>query len=354
MSRPLTGGVAIVTGASSGIGRATAIALAEAGAAVALAARRGDRLDELVARIQQSGGGALAVPTDVADRAAVFALVERAAAEFGPADILVNNAGIMPTSPLSQLHLDDWLRMVDVNVKGVLHCVAAALPAMLERRRGHIVNVGSLAGRRPFPGGTVYGATKFAVRCLSAGIQLELSARHGIRVTDVQPGVVATELMDHIPDPETRQGFAEGWRDKQPMGPEDVAAAILYAVSAPAHVNVNEILMRPARSGDIAAGMPDTAVAGSGGDALQQQEGEREHELVLDVAQDLVARLDDHVVRAHARDGVVPAHARRVLERVGLDALQVPPAAHIAEERNGQKRKRNERVDVRLPIYSRS
>ena len=245
MSESLRGSVAIVTGASSGIGRATALALAEAGAAVAVAARRRDRLDEVAGRIRGDGGRALAVATDVADRAAVFALVERAAAELGPVDILVNNAGIMPTSPLREIHLDDWLRMVDVNVKGVLHGVAAVLPAMIERRRGHIVNVGSLAGRRPFPGGTVYAATKFAVRCLSAGIQLELSARHGIRVTDVQPGVVATELMDHIPDPETRRGFEERWRDQEPMAPEDVAAAILYAVTAPAHVNVNEILMRP-------------------------------------------------------------------------------------------------------------
>lgn len=245
VSASLAGSVAIVTGASSGIGRAAAVALAGAGAAVAVAARRDDRLDEVVAGIRRDGGRALAVATDVADREAVFALVGRAAAEFGPADILVNNAGIMPTSPIREIHLDDWLRMVDVNVKGVLHCIAAALPAMLERRRGHIVNVGSLAGRRPFPGGTVYAATKFAVRCISAGMQLELSAAHGIRITDIQPGVVATELVEHIPDPETREGFIERWRDKKPMDAEDVAAAILYAVTAPAHVNINEILMRP-------------------------------------------------------------------------------------------------------------
>lgn len=245
MSPSFAGNVAIVTGASSGIGRATAVALAGAGAAVAVAARRGDRLDEVVAGIRRDGGRALAVATDVADREAVFALVERAAAEFGPADILVNNAGIMPTSPLPDLHLDDWLRMVDVNVKGVLHCIAAALPAMLERRSGHIVNVGSIAGRRPFPGGTIYSATKFAVRCISAGMQLELSAAHGIRVTDIQPGVVATELVDNIPDPETRRGFIQRWEDKEPLESGDVAAAILYAVTAPAHVNVNEILIRP-------------------------------------------------------------------------------------------------------------
>ncbi len=245
MSGSLAGKVAVVTGASSGIGRAVAAALAGEGAAVAVAARRGARLEELADRILRDGGRALAATVDVTDRDAVFALMERAAAELGPIDVLVNNAGVMPISPLAEFHLDHWLRMVDVNVKGVLHCIAAALPGMLERRRGHVVNVGSLAGRRPFPGGTVYAATKFAVRCLSAGMQLELSARHGVRITDVQPGVVATELMDRIPDPEIRDGFARSWRDRKPMDPEDVAAAILYALAAPEHVNVNEILMRP-------------------------------------------------------------------------------------------------------------
>lgn len=245
MSESLKGSVAIVTGASSGIGRATAVALAEAGAAVALAARRADRLDEIVARIEAGGGSALAVATDVTDRAAVFALIERTASELGPVDILVNNAGVMPISPLQDVRVDDWLQMVEVNLNGVLYCIAAALPSMIERRRGHIVNVGSIAGRRPFAGGTIYSATKFAVRCISAGLQLELSASHGIRVTDIEPGVVATELMDHIPDQETRQGFVERWQDKNPLAPEDVAAAIIYAVTAPGHVNVNEILMRP-------------------------------------------------------------------------------------------------------------
>ncbi len=245
MSKSLQGHVAIVTGASSGIGQATAIALAEAGAAVALAARRAGRLDEVVGRIHDGRGRALAVATDVTDRDAVFALVERTSAAFGPVDILVNNAGVMPISPLREVELDDWLRMVDVNVKGVLHCIAATLPVMVEHRRGHVVNVGSLAGRRPFPGGTVYAATKFAVRCISAGMQLELSAAHGIRVTDIQPGVVATELMDHITDPATKTGFAQRWADKAPLASEDVAAAILYALTAPRHVNVNEILIRP-------------------------------------------------------------------------------------------------------------
>ncbi|UCC26721.1 MAG: SDR family oxidoreductase, partial [Gemmatimonadales bacterium] len=173
------------------------------------------------------------------------ALAALALEEAGRIDILVNNAGVMPLSPLAQLRSEDWARMVDVNVKGVLHGLAAVLPTMLERRRGHIVNVGSLAGRRPFPGGTVYSATKFAVRALTWGIQLELSASHGIRVTDIQPGVVETELMDHIPDPELRRSFEDGWASRRKLQASDVAGAVLFAVTAPEHVNVNEVLIRP-------------------------------------------------------------------------------------------------------------
>ena len=141
--------------------------------------------------------------------------------------------------------MDDWVRMVDVNVKGVLHGIAAVLPPMLQAGGGHIVNVGSLAGRRPFPGGAVYSATKFAVRSLTWGMQLELSAARGIRVTDVQPGVVDTELTDHIPDPALREGFQSGWSGRRKLRPGDVAAAVLFALTAPEHVNVNEILVRP-------------------------------------------------------------------------------------------------------------
>jgi NADP-dependent 3-hydroxy acid dehydrogenase YdfG len=157
----------------------------------------------------------------------------------------VNNAGVMPLSPIADGRVDDWERMIDVNVKGVLYGIAAVLPGMRRRGDGHIVNVGSVAGRRPFPGGTVYAATKFAVRALSAGIQLELSAEEGIRITDVQPGVVDTELMDHIPS-ETIQGrFAETWQQRRALWPGDVAQAVLFAVTAPSRVNVNEILIRP-------------------------------------------------------------------------------------------------------------
>ena len=212
---------------------------------MAIAARRKDRLEALRRQIDDGGGRALGFATDVTDRTAVESLVAETVAAFGTVDVLVNNAGVMPISPLADVLVDDWVRMVNVNVIGVLHGIGAVLPVMLDRGSGHIVNVGSLAGRRPFPGGTVYSATKFAVRSLSAGIQRELSASRGIRVTDIEPGVVDTELMDHITDSKVRDGFAQQWSGKTPLAAADVAAAILYAVEAPEHVNVNEILLRP-------------------------------------------------------------------------------------------------------------
>ncbi len=245
MANDLRGRVAVVTGASSGIGAATARALAESGAAVALLARRRERLEELRRDIVASGGRAEAFTVDVTRREEVEDAVRDSVEAFGGVDILVNNAGIMPLSSLEALRVEEWEAMVDVNLKGVLFGVAAVLPFMLERGRGHIVNVGSVAGRRPFKTGAVYSATKFAVRALSAGIHLELSAQRGIRVTDIQPGVVDTELAGHIPDPEARETFHARWEGKRMLTPGDVAHAILYAVSAPDRVNVNEILVRP-------------------------------------------------------------------------------------------------------------
>lgn len=235
----------VVTGASSGIGAATARALAAEGAAVGLLARRGERIRDLANAIRSAGGAALDVVTDVTDRTAVDRAIGAVADAFGGIDVLVNNAGVMLLSPLEDGRVDDWDRMIEVNVKGLLYGVAAALPRMLRQGGGHIVNVGSVAGRRPLPSGTVYAATKFAVRAISAGIHRELSAQAGIRVTDIEPGVVATELMDHIPDAEVREGFSQRWADRRPLRPEDIAETILFAVAAPDHVNVNEILVRP-------------------------------------------------------------------------------------------------------------
>ena len=238
-------GVALITGASSGIGWATGETLASRGWRVGLLARRRERLDELGATIAEHGGDALALPCDVTDAGAVAAAAEALRDLYGPIDALINNAGVMPLSPIAAGRVEEWDRMVDVNVKGVLYGIAAVLPQMLEARSGHVVNVGSVAGRRPFPGGTVYSATKFAVRSISAGMQLELSSSSGIRVTDIQPGVVRTELMDHIADPGAREAFAERWGDRRPLEASDVAEAILYVLEAPEHVNVNELLLRP-------------------------------------------------------------------------------------------------------------
>ena len=235
--------VAIVTGASAGIGRATALALAAAGATVVPTARRMDRLRDLADQIDAAGGRALPVACDVTVLAEVEAVATAATDAFGRVDILVNNAGVMRIAPLEECRTADWLRMVAVNVHGVLHFLGAVLPGMIERGSGHIVNIGSLAGRRPFPGGTVYSATKFAVRSLTWGMHLELGAAHGIRVTDIQPGLVETELLDD--DAETKQAWEAAWTGRRTLHPEDVARAVVFAVTTPEHVSVNELLLRP-------------------------------------------------------------------------------------------------------------
>jgi len=240
----LKGKVAAVTGASSGIGRATALALARAGARVLAGARRTDRLEALASEIGAAGGEALARPLDVTDRASCGAFVEAAASEWGPVEILVNNAGLMPLSFVKRLKVDEWERMVDVNIKGVLYMTAAALPAMTAARSGHIVNVSSVAGRLVFPAGSVYCGTKHFVTAFSEGLRQELSARSGIRVTCIEPGVVATELTGTITD-ESLASFVEGAKKMEALKSEDIAASILYALGAPPHVNVNEVLIRP-------------------------------------------------------------------------------------------------------------
>ncbi len=237
--------IAIVTGASSGIGEAAARALATGGVRVVLAARRAGRLEALRSEIEDSGGTALVVATDVTDRGAVEALAARTLEAFGRIDILINNAGVMLLSPIRALEVDEWDRMIEVNVRGALYCIAAVLPSMLEQGSGHIVNVSSVAGRRPMPSGTIYSATKFALRAISQGMHLELSSSDKIRVTDIEPGVVDTELADHITDEETARRFKENWKSKEALDADDIAGAILYAIAAPARVNVNEILVRP-------------------------------------------------------------------------------------------------------------
>lgn len=235
---------AIITGASSGIGRATALQLAGAGFAVALAARRADRLESLEKEIAKKGGRAIVVPTDVTDRAAVGRLADKTREAFGSIDVVVANAGLMPLSRMSALHEDEWRRMVDVNLNGVLHTVAATLPAMLKQRRGHLVVVSSVAGRTVFAGGAVYCATKFAVRALAEGLRQELSPKTGIRVTTIEPGAVDTELPDTITDDKVREAM-KPLEEMEKLTDHDIADAIVWAVTRPQRVNVNEVLIRP-------------------------------------------------------------------------------------------------------------
>jgi NADP-dependent 3-hydroxy acid dehydrogenase YdfG len=244
--KQLTDKVAIITGASSGIGEAAAVALAHHGARVALAARRIERLETLKQRIESEGGEAIAVKVDVTRRTEVENLVEKTLQAFGRIDILINNAGIMPLTFMKNLHVDEWERTIDVNVKGVLYGIAAVLPTMMEQKSGHIVNISSVAGRKVLPGGAVYSASKFAVGALSEGLRQELSPSTGIRVTIIEPGAVATELTQHITDEEVKESFSS-YLTFERLTAEDIADAIVYAVTQPPNVSVNEVLIRPTR-----------------------------------------------------------------------------------------------------------
>jgi len=236
--------VAIITGASSGIGYATALALSKAGAKVAIGARRVDRLEELAKKISADGGEVFYQKLDVTQRSECENFAKAVLDKWGSIDILVNNAGLMPLSLFKSLKVDEWDRMIDVNVKGVLYSTASVILHMKEKKSGHIVNLSSVAGRTVFPTGTVYCATKHAIAAFSEGLRQEFSARSNIRVTSIEPGVVSTELTDTITD-ESLQGFIENAKKMEALRAEDIANAILYAVESPSHVNVNEVLIRP-------------------------------------------------------------------------------------------------------------
>lgn len=236
--------VAIITGASSGIGYATALALSKAGAKVAIGARRVDRLEELAKKISADGGEVFYQKLDVTQRSECENFAKAVLEKWGSIDILVNNAGLMPLSLFKSLKVDEWDRMIDVNIKGVLYCTGSVILHMKEKKSGHIVNLSSVAGRTVFPTGTVYCATKHAIAAFSEGLRQEFSARSNIRVTSIEPGVVATELTDTITD-ESLQGFIENAKKMEALHSEDIANAILYAVESPSHVNVNEVLIRP-------------------------------------------------------------------------------------------------------------
>jgi NADP-dependent 3-hydroxy acid dehydrogenase YdfG len=233
--------IALVTGASSGIGEAVAHRLAAEGHHVVAAARRTDRLAALAARTADLPGTVEPAPLDVTDRAAVAALVDRIVAGHGRLDVLINNAGVMPLSRLDALLTDEWDRMIDVNVRGLLHGIAAALPHMLRRERGHVVTVASIGAHQVSPTAAVYCATKYAAWAVTEGLRLE--APPGIRVTTVSPGVVETELASTITDPLAREVMRTYRAHAIP--PEAVADAVAYAVGQPEGVDVNEIVVRP-------------------------------------------------------------------------------------------------------------
>jgi NADP-dependent 3-hydroxy acid dehydrogenase YdfG len=236
--------VALVTGASSGIGEATALALARDGAHVAAVARRADRLEAVVERIRAAGGSATAITADVTVEAQVCTLVERAATIRGRIDILVNNAGTAVYGLVDGGNTEDWRRMVDVNVMALLYMTHEVLPLMKRRRDGHIVNISSVAGRIARVGSAVYNLTKWGVTGFSEALRQEVLAEN-IRVTVIEPGFVTTEIWEQTSDPGWRERLTSMIAATTPLSPADVAAAIRYAVTQPPHVNVNEILMRP-------------------------------------------------------------------------------------------------------------
>nr|WP_294509650.1 SDR family oxidoreductase [uncultured Rhodopila sp.] len=240
MTQPIEGKVVVITGASSGLGEATARHLAAHGAKLTLGARRLDRLQALA---EELGAGTTVIKTDVTDRAQVRNLVDSAVAAHGRIDVILNNAGLMPHSLLERGKVEDWDRMIDVNLKGVLYGIAAALPHMTRQKSGHIINVSSVAGHKVRPGSAVYAATKAAVLMLSEGLRQEVKP-YGIRTTVISPGAVESELADSITDPEVARGTRQFY-EQYAIPAESFARVVAFAISQPAEVDINEILFRP-------------------------------------------------------------------------------------------------------------
>ena len=238
-----TGGkVVVITGASSGIGEATALLLAVRGAKVVLGARGLDRLEALADRIARAGGGTVYARTDVKRREDLSNLVTLACERYGKLDVLVNNAGIMPVSPLDDLRIEDWEEMIDINIKGVLYGIAAALPVFRKQGFGHFVNTASTAGLITKPNQSVYSGTKFAVRAISEGLRQEAGDK--LRVTIISPGFVHTNFAEAVTNPEVKTQLEQS-RDKFAMPPEAIARAVAFAIEQPADVDVGEIIVRP-------------------------------------------------------------------------------------------------------------
>ncbi|MEH2469639.1 NADP-dependent 3-hydroxy acid dehydrogenase YdfG [Nitrobacteraceae bacterium AZCC 2161] len=239
--RSPTSKVVLITGASSGIGEATALHLAAKGHQVVLGARRSDRIAAIVQEIQWLGGDVLHRELDVTDLDSVKAFAAAAHARYGRIDVLVNNAGVMPLSPIEDLRVDEWNRMIDVNLRGVLHGIAAVLPIMREQGAGHIINVASTSAHRVDPTAAIYCATKYAVRALSEGLRQESKY---LRVTVISPGLTRTELFDGVSDPQIRAGV-RAMLDQASIPPSAIAEAISYAIGQPDNVDVNELIVRP-------------------------------------------------------------------------------------------------------------
>jgi NADP-dependent 3-hydroxy acid dehydrogenase YdfG len=243
MSENIAGKVVVITGASSGLGEATARHLAREGAKLVLGARRLNRLQALARELSLNEDAA--VRTDVVDRTQVRALVDQAIRTHGRLDVMLNNAGLMPQAPLERLQVDEWDRMIDVNLKGVLYGIAAALPHMQRQKCAHIINVSSVAGHRVGPGFAVYAATKFAVRALSEGLRQEVKP-YNIRTTVISPGAVATELPNSVTDPDAAARVRKFYEEAA-IPADSFARAVAFAISQPEDVDVNEILFRPTR-----------------------------------------------------------------------------------------------------------
>jgi NADP-dependent 3-hydroxy acid dehydrogenase YdfG len=245
MSNNIEGKVVVITGASSGMGEAAARYLAAQGASVVLAARRIERLQSLADELNNQGGKALAVETDVTDPNQVQRLVDEAVQTYGRVDVIINNAGLMPHSPLERLKIDDWNRMIDVNIKGVLYGIAAVIPYMKEQKSGHIINVSSVAGHKVRAGGVVYAATKHAVRVISEGLRQEVKP-YNIRTTVISPGAVDTELPSSATEPDVAENLHKFYKEFA-IPADSFARAVAFAMSQPEEVDINEILFRPTR-----------------------------------------------------------------------------------------------------------
>ena len=237
--------VVVITGASSGLGEATAKLLSAQGASVVLGARRQDRIQALARELMATGGKAIAMMTDVTDRTRVKKLVDAAVREYGRVDVMINNAGLMPQAPLERLKIGEWERTIDVNLKGVLYGIAAALPYMQLQKSGHFINVSSVAGHKVGPGFAVYAATKFGVRALSEGLRQEVKP-YNIRTTIISPGAVATELLDSVTDPDAA-ARVRAFYAAAAIPADLFARTVAFAISQPDEVDINEIVFRPTR-----------------------------------------------------------------------------------------------------------